>query len=57
MSKKKRTYGMPSPEQILRMAKDKSYADGFKEGYCLGAIVSLVAVAGTQAKMKKEVRK
>jgi hypothetical protein len=45
MKSKELFLGIPKPEQILRMTKDKSYAEGFKEGYILGGMVGVMSTA------------
>ena len=44
--------GIPKPEQILRMTKDKSYAEGFKDGYILGGMVGVMTTAAVCANVK-----
>lgn len=58
MTKKELAFVMPTANQLLRMANDKSYADGFKDGYIMGATISFgVATAVATRESKKEVRK
>lgn len=45
--------GIPKPEQILRMTKDKSYAEGFKEGYILGGMIGVVTASAVCVKRLK----